>query len=132
MPKQAIAGRTSFGPGVGFLPMWIGLIIAFLAILLIVSASRKPPEPTEKNIFPRGQHMFAVVLLPISLGVYIYLLDILGYLVCTVLFTMFMMRIITQAKWKLTLTVTIISSLSLYVIFQVFLEAGLPRNMFGF
>jgi putative tricarboxylic transport membrane protein len=132
MPKQAIAGRTSFGPGVGFLPFWIGIVIAFLAILLIITASMRPTEPTKKASFPSGYHLVSVILLPVSLGVYIYTLDILGYLIGTLLFTLFLMRMVMQAKWKLTLTVSILASVSLYVIFQVLLEAGLPKNMFGF
>ena len=86
MPKQAIAGRTSFGPGVGFLPFWIGLIMACFSIILIVSASLKPADPTQKAIFPRGKHLKSVILLPVSLGAYIYLLDVIGYLVGTFLF----------------------------------------------
>ena len=132
MPKQAIAGRTSFGPGVGFLPFWIGLLIACFSIILIVSASLKPADPTQKPIFPRGKHLISVILLPVSLGAYIYLLDVIGYLVGTLLFTLFLMRIVMQAKWKMTLLVSVLSSVSLYFIFQVLLEVGLPKSMFGF
>ncbi len=132
MPKQAIAGRTSFGPGVGFLPFWIGLIIASLSIILIVSASLKPAEPAKKTILPRGKQLQSIILLPASLGAYIYLLDVIGYLVGTLLFTLFLMGIVMQAKWKLTLLVSVVASVSLYVIFQVLLEVSLPKSMFGF
>ena len=132
MPKQAIAGRTSFGPGVGFLPFWIGVVIAGLAIMLIISPSRGAAEASKKPLFPRGDHLISVVLLPVSLGVYIYFLDIVGYVVMTLLFTVFLMRVVMHAKWKMTLIVSVLSSVALFVIFQVLLEVGLPRNILGF
>ncbi len=73
MPQQAVAGRTSFGPGVGFLPFWTGAIMALFSILLIIRGLRRPAEPAEKTvIFPRGPALISVVLLPLDLGVYIF------------------------------------------------------------
>lgn len=39
----------TFGPGAGFLPFWVGVILAFLALLLLTSAWTR--KVTEKDGF---------------------------------------------------------------------------------
>ncbi len=133
IPRQTVAaGRTEFAPVPGFLPFWAGVILAIFSIILIASASLHPADPKQRTVFPRGRALISVTLLAASLAAYIFLLDVLGYLVDTFLLNTFLLCVVMQAKWKLSLVVALLASVSLYVIFQVMLEVSLPRNMFGF
>ena len=55
MPVQAVAGRTTFAPWPGFLPFWVGLVMAILSILLIVSTAQEPGDRQKKATFPSGR-----------------------------------------------------------------------------
>jgi putative tricarboxylic transport membrane protein len=132
MPVQGVVGRTTFAPWPGFLPFWVGLVMAILSILLIISTARESGDPKKKATFPRGQALIAILLFTVSMVAYIALLDVLGYLVDTLLLNIFLMRVVMRAQWKLSLWVPVVASVSLYVIFQVMLGVNLPRNMFGF
>ena len=128
MPQQS----ATFGPGVGFLPFWLGILMATLSILLIVTAWRRTTDSTKKTILPRRQALIAIVLVLTGLAVYILLLELLGFLVDTMLFTAFLLSVVMREKWKMTLLIALITSVGLYVIFRVLLEVNLPKNMFGF
>lgn len=132
MPLQQITGRTSFAPATGFLPLWLGIIMAILSILLIVNATLQQVDSTQEAVFPRGRALMAAVLFLAGLAAYIALLEVLGYLSATALLTAFLLRFVMQASWKTTLLVAVSASIFLFVIFHVLLHVNLPKNMFGF
>jgi putative tricarboxylic transport membrane protein len=128
MPPSA-----SFGPGAGFLPFWLGVLLAVLATILFVSAWRRPAtEKDTKSIFPGKQALLTVSLVMGGLAGYILLIEVLGYLVNTFLFVFFLMKAVQREKWPLTLGVSVGTTVGLFLIFQVLLRITLPSNMFGF
>ncbi len=130
--QPVMAGRITYEPGAEFLPLWAAILMAVLSLLLMVSAAPRPIDPDKNTIFPRGQSLFAVLILMAVLAVYILLLDVLGYLVGTLLLNLCLMRVVMRAEWKSTLPVSLLASVTLYLIFQVALNVNLPKNMFGF
>jgi putative tricarboxylic transport membrane protein len=128
MPPSA-----SFGPGAGFLPFWLGVLLAVLATILFISAWRR--QGTEKDrasIFPGKQALLTVVLVMSGLAGYILLIEVLGYLVDTFLFVLFLVKVVEREKWPLTLEVAAGTTVGLFLVFQVLLRITLPSNMFGF
>lgn len=132
MPLRQITGRTNFAPSTGFLPMWLGVLMAILSILLIVNATLRQVDSTREAVFPRGRALSAVALFLAGLAAYIVLLEVLGYLLATALLTAFLLRFVMQAGWKRTFLVAVSASIVLFVIFQVLLHVDLPKNMLGF
>jgi putative tricarboxylic transport membrane protein len=128
MPDSA-----SFGPGAGFLPFWVGVILAVLAVLLLVSVWTR--QVTEKDIsspFPGKKAMLAITGVLGGLAAYILLIEVLGFLVDTFLYVAFLLGVVERERWRLTVSVALFTTIGLYVIFQVLLTIGLPKNMFGF
>lgn len=106
--------------------------MAILSILLMVTTWRRPADPTKKAIFPGRKAVIAIVLVLAGLAVYIILLEVLGFLVDTMLFATFLLGVVMREKWKMTLLIASLTSGGLYVIFQLLLGVNLPVNMFGF
>jgi putative tricarboxylic transport membrane protein len=124
---------SSFGPGAGFLPFWLGVLLAVLATILFVSAWRS--QATEKNtkpVFPGKQALFAITSVLVGLAVYILLIEVVGYLVDTFLFVVFLMKVVEREKWPLTLMIAVSTTVGLFITFQILLQITLPSNMFGF
>ncbi len=133
IPQQAVAaGRTNFAPVPGFLPFWAGVVLAIFAIMLIISASRRPAEPGEEAVFPRGWALASVTLVVAGVAAHILLLEALGYLVATFLLNAFLLRVVMRVEWKTSIGVALLGSGALYTIFRVMLGVGLPENAFGF
>jgi putative tricarboxylic transport membrane protein len=127
MPSSA-----TFGPGAGFLPLWLSVLLALFATILFVSAWRR--QATEKDsdaVFPGKQALFAISLVLAGLATYIFLIEILGYLVDTFLFIVFLMKAVERENWRLTLMVAVGTTVALFITFQILLKITLPSNMFG-
>jgi len=127
MPPSA-----SFGPGSGFLPFWLGVVLAVFATILFVSAwHRQATEKDSKPVFPGKQALLAITLVLVGLAGYILLIEILGYLVDTFMFIVYLMKIVERERWPLTLMVAVITTAALFIIFQFLLQIRLPRTCLG-
>ncbi|MEK7375216.1 MAG: tripartite tricarboxylate transporter TctB family protein [Thermodesulfobacteriota bacterium] len=128
MPPSA-----TFGPGSGFLPFWLGVLLAVLATILFVSAwRRQATEKDSETVFPGKQALFAITSVLVGLAGYILLIEVLGYLVDTFLFIVFLMKAVEREKWPLTLMVAVGTTAVLFITFQFLLRITLPSNIFGF
>lgn len=127
MPPSA-----TFGPGAGFLPFWLGALLAVLSIILVLNSSRQPVIPANKPVFPGGRTLLTLGAAIAGLAVYILLLEVLGFLVGTGLLTAFLLGVVEREKWSTTILVAVLNSAGLYLVFQVLLGVNLPANRFGF
>jgi putative tricarboxylic transport membrane protein len=124
---------SSFGPGAGFLPFWLGVLLAVLATILFVSSWRRlATEKDSEPVFPGKQALFAIASVLVGLAGYILLIEVLGYLVDTFLLIVFLMKAVEREKWPLTLMIAVATTASLFIIFQILLQITLPSNIFGF
>jgi len=126
MPASA-----TFGPGSGFLPLWLGILMALLSVMLMAGAWFRKPDPTEKAPFPAGKALLRVAAVMVGLGIYIFLMEVLGFVLNTFLFVSYLMLAVERERWKLSGMVAVLTTAGLYIIFQVLLGITLPKNMFG-
>jgi putative tricarboxylic transport membrane protein len=128
MPQSA-----SFGPGAGFLPFWVGVILAVLATLLLASVWTRQATPKDiASPFPDKKALLAITGVLGGLAAYILLIEALGFLVDTFLYVVFLLGVIERERWQTTVTVALLTTVGLYTVFQVLLTISLPKNMFGF
>ena len=115
---------TVHNPGQGFFPLWISAVILVLALLLLVqaltsrsSAAREGPGRIAK-----------VAVLLVVLALYTFLLDPLGYPLCTFLLVLFMLRATDPQRWAVALGMALITAVGSYIVFAVWLSVPLPRG----
>jgi putative tricarboxylic transport membrane protein len=126
--------RYGFGsfenPGAGFLPFFTGLFITVFsaAIFLLTLKRRWHPlrELWEGTRWPRA------MMVTVCLIVYSAFLNDLGFLLSTILLMGFLLRLLERISWKVTLLATFLTTLGFYLVFQIWLEAQLPRGWLGF
>jgi putative tricarboxylic transport membrane protein len=127
MPPSA-----TFGPGAGFLPFWLGVLMAVLSILLIIRASRQPGGTPGRSPLPNRRAAIAIAATVAGLAAFIVLVEPLGFLLATALLTAFLLRVVERERWRTTALVAAGNAVGLYVIFQILLGVNLPKNMLGF
>ncbi len=105
-------------PGSGFISFWSGLFLGILALLLLIqNIWLNKPKLAEQE--KEKTNWKAVITVFASLFSYILLVNYLGF-------------IITTKGWFLTTWVSLFLSLGSYIVFKVWLQAELPKGIFGF
>ena len=118
-------------PGSGFMPFWSGAFVGILAAIVlaqdIFSRRKAREEETKERVTWKS-----IVLTLLFFLVYILVLERLGYIIATVLFVGIILKVIERKGWFLSSWVAVAMALVSYYIFKVWLEAELPKGLFGF
>ncbi len=108
-------------------PITLGFILLFLSILLFFS---KDNHDKDQKI-PKDDIKAILTVLAFLLA-YIFLLEILGFLLSTALFLFINSLYLGHKKWISNLIVSIAIPLSIYLLFTRFLEIVLPKGILPF
>ena len=115
---------TVHSPGQGFFPWWTSILVSLLALFLLFQALT-----SRSGIAQKGAGRIAkVVALLVVLSAYTFLLDPLGYPLCTFLLVLFMLRVTDPQRWTVALSMAAITAIGSYVVFAVWLSVPLPRG----
>ncbi len=117
---------TVHSPGQGFFPWWTSAAIILLALVLMFQALASRSSTAQEG---RGRIAKVAVLL-VVLVAYTFLLDLLGYLPCTFLLVLCMLRGIDPQRWTVALGMAAVTAVGSYVVFAVWLSVPLPPGSF--
>jgi len=118
---------SEFGPGPGFLPLWVGICIAGFAICLIFSILRKP-EKTGVFLKPRTREGFKLLLMIIATFL---LLPFLGFSVGFGLFAGVTMRVMGRHGWLACGLTAVGIAIGIRYVFGHWLTIPLPTGVMG-
>lgn len=122
---------AEYSPGPGFFPLWLGILLIFLAAIDIIGTFRRPPERLPKGIVPDQEGMRRLLLILGALLATLLLMKPLGFNVSILLFSIFLLWKMGKHSWWLTVLVSIIGSFGTFFLFQE-LQVFLPRGFLGF
>ena len=120
-------GVGSFSaPGPGFLSFGAALAIFLLSLFQASKAWGRNIVQTEKPSL-RGNRANVLYVLG---GIFAFplLLSRAGFLLCTLLFTGYCLRVIAPQKWKVVLAVSFGVTIVSHMVFDVWLSIQLPRG----
>ena len=118
------------GPGPGFFPMWYGIAMVALSLLLIgVTVLR--PAVSEAGPVDWGEVRRALATWAAFAGS-VALLKVLGFLLSFALLTLFVVWIMYRRPLATALAVAASSSAGFYLLFPLALNVSLPVGMLGF
>ena len=121
------------GPGSGFIPFLAGLLIGIIGFLLFLSDRPKASEQEEKGRFwenPVARNR--VFYLLASLCFMAVFMKRLGFLLTSVIVTIFMIRAIEPRKWWTLIVVSAGSCLAIFFLFKSLMQINLPKGFLGF
>jgi hypothetical protein len=118
------------GPGSGFFPVWLGAVMASLAVLLFVAATRARDPGSSWLPTGRGARRLGVVLVVTAL--LIGLLNVVGMILGTGLFLVVLLRFVERYSWRLTLAVAVSVSAVNWLVFTYWLLVPFPVGVLGF
>jgi hypothetical protein len=118
------------GPGSGFLPFWLGVALAILAVILLVGAVRDPdPGPAW---VPRGHGAVRFVVVILATAAFIVIMPIVGMTLATALFLTVLLKALEGRSWPTTLGVAAGMAFANWAVFVRWLGVPFPTGVFGF
>ena len=131
----ACYGATRLGlgsvtdPGAGFIFCWSGLILVFLSIVVLVDSIRSGGDV----VGDMGKMNWAkIALILLSLVLYGYFLERLGFVLTTFVLLSFLLGWIENTHWGRSIAIASVAALACYGIFELWLKIRLPKGIFGF
>ena len=115
---------TVHSPGQGFFPWWTSAAVVLLALVILFQALTLRSSIGRQD----AGRVVKVASLLVVLVAYTFLLDLLGYLVCTFFLVLFMLRAIDPHRWAVAFGMAAMTAIGSYVVFAIWLSVPLPRG----
>lgn len=118
------------GPGPGFFPLWYGVSMVALSLLLVMTSFVQRVNALARPVNWRevGRALTAWLGLALCVG----LLKILGFLLAFGLFTFFLVAVMYRRPLGTALAVSVGMSAGFYLLFPLALNVSLPVGKLGF
>jgi LPXTG-motif cell wall-anchored protein len=115
------------GPGAAFLPFWLGLAMAALALLMLVR--RRRGAAADPAWFPRGEGRNRIlIVLGLTLA-FVALLKVTGMIAGTALYLAFLIRLLGKHPWWLAVLVAAAAAGFNWLVFAHWLRVPFPQGM---
>jgi hypothetical protein len=118
---------SEYGPGPGFLPLWVGIIIAGCAIYVIIDVLKKHHK-IGTFFKPRtklGLHVLVIIFITFLL------LPLLGFSIGLALFAGITMRIMGKHRWLSCSLTAVVTAICIHLVFISWLTIPLPQGLIG-
>jgi putative tricarboxylic transport membrane protein len=130
------AGHYPFGTvskvGPGFVPFYLGIVLAVLSISILIKTILKPKEEGRPAEGASGKRkLVRVFLVFFSMAAYAFLIDKLGFPITTFLFTLVLFKFIESYGWVSSTLGALGTSLGNYLIFDLWLQCQFPKGFWG-
>lgn len=117
------------GPGPGFLPIWYGIAMVALSLVLIATSLKQAAAGAAPA---KGREIGRALATWLALVACVALLKVLGFLLAFALFTGFVVAVMYRKPVATALAVAVGSALGFYLIFPLALNVALPVGWLGF
>lgn len=117
-------------PGAGVFPVIVAVLVAASSLMTMVEGWRMSADETVD--LPAGEGRSRLLgLLGLMLG-YFLVLPWLGQILSSILFSAFMIRLLSKLSWPRAAAYAVIMALSLYAFFVLVLKVPMPRGILSF
>jgi putative tricarboxylic transport membrane protein len=117
----------SGGPGPAFMPFWLGLVMAILALsMLLRSLKQKDPGAAW---LPRGEGLRDMLVVLAATVAFIVLLKVTGMIIGTALYLAFLVRYLGRHRWWVTLAIALAAAGFNWLVFVHWLRVPMPEGM---
>ena len=119
-------------PGPGYFPFGLAILLGIISLFSLVKALKEPSsrKTTVKSL--KRPLWKNIVLVQIAMIFFVFLLNWIGFALCILLFTLFYLRVIMPQRWSTTIIVGLSTMVVIYVLFNILLNAQLPKGILKF
>lgn len=122
---------TPLGPGAGFFPFWIGVIVGGLAAIMLFQATFQRSDPMPEGFFPTRIGYMRVGSVTLAVVGVVALMIPVGFRLTMLFFLVFLLFALGRQNWLVTALVSLAGSFGAFYIFEKWLQVPLPVGMLG-
>jgi len=123
---------TDFTPGPGFMPFWVGVILAILSCYLLYDTfRRKPGKEDETSILPARHALYRVGFIFLMLFGVLMIMPLLGFPITICLFVAAILLSLERYSIPKSIGYGVAYAAVTWLIFQYFLKMDLPKGFLG-
>ena len=122
---------TPVGPGPGFFPFWLSLLLGMLAAIMFFQAMSHPEPSGGEHFLPRGRGALRIGAIELALVACVLLLDRLGFRLTILAFSLFLLYSFGRPNLLVMLAIAIAGSFGVYHLFVEWLHVPLPTGTLG-
>ena len=117
----------SGGPGSAFLPFWLGLVMAALALMLLFRSIRQ--AHAGESWFPRGEGLRdMLVVLGVTVA-FVAFLSITGMVIGTAIYLLILVRYLGRHAWWITAAIALAAAGFNWLVFVHWLRVPMPEGI---
>jgi putative tricarboxylic transport membrane protein len=117
---------TEIGPGGGFFPFWVGLILAGLSSIWFVQVSLQRKDGLGESFLPNATGAVRIVAIVASMFLFAFFTDTLGFSITMLIFLSFLLFVLGRQKPLTTALISVLGSFGIYYVFTTWLDVRLP------
>jgi putative tricarboxylic transport membrane protein len=114
----------SGGPGPAFLPFWLGLVMAVLAVMMLFKKSN-----SDQAWFPRGEGLRDMLVVLAVTVAFVALLKVTGMIIGTALYLAVLIGYLGRHPWWMTLAIALAAAGFNWLVFVHWLRVPMPQGM---
>lgn len=124
---------TTYTPGPGFHPFWLGICLALLSLALLVDTfRRKGGTVDEENRLPGEKSLFRVGLILLFTAGFAVSMTTLGFVPMVLAFVFLILYLLEHYPLFKSILYSCIMSGTIFLIFRYWLDIDLPKGWLGF
>ena len=120
------------GPGSGFLPGWLGAVMAALAMIMLLRRPRARVADAAVDWVPHGEGARRVLVLLVASVLYVAALKYVGMNLASAVYLAFVMRYFERHAWWLVALVSVLAAAANWLVFVHWLKVPFPVSPLGF
>jgi len=117
----------SGGPGPAFMPFWLGVVMALLALMMLLRSMKQ--QDRGGAWFPRGEGLRDMLVVLAVTVAFVALLNILGMIIGTALYLTVLIRYLGRHPWWRTLAIALAAAGFNWLVFVHWLRVPMPEGM---
>jgi putative tricarboxylic transport membrane protein len=118
---------TSIGPGPGFFPWWLGLLLTGLSVVWLLSAVWHSTEEKARRFFSEWRGLRRILLVMGAIIAVGLAMEFIGFQLAMLAFVAFVLTALGWRKWGLTVVLSAVLSFGVYHAFTRWLDVRLPQ-----
>ncbi|MDZ4164119.1 MAG: tripartite tricarboxylate transporter TctB family protein [Smithellaceae bacterium] len=132
LESQKFNYSSKFGPGPGFLPFWLGIILASIALYLLVSTFRgeRRKEMDEPRL-PGWGSLSRIGLIMLIMAGFALFVNSLGFILTVFFFVSMLLFVLEGDGFVKSLFYGVMFSAVVFLIFRYWMELDLPKGLLG-